>query len=268
MRIAIIEGTRIEDVWFKAIKTCVDLGHNYVIDKGEYQGQQRREFDFVTLKIKTPGKRPLACQSQYITPTTDEKIEQYFQQYLMDPDFSDEIERKNNEYKYSTWIAPNWENCCKLLLHGMGGCNQACISLGSIIKESKVPKFKESDTGMFELCGEKKVHNAIVFDQPPCLRVIDMRIRYGALHFIVYFRSWDLVAGYPENIGGIQLLKEWCLDYINAELESRGENTIEDGEIIASSKGLHIYDHFWKMAGEYVGESSALEIPGIYVIGE
>jgi len=277
MKLITIEGGRIEEVWFKTIKACVELGHNYVIDKGEYEGTQRREFDLATLRITSPGIRPLACQSQSITPTTDEEIEKYFQNYLMNPDFDDPEEEKRNEYKYATWIAPMWQACCDMLVQGEGGCNQATIST-----TSQMPELK---TEIEEIFVVENVLNPPVshqsryiikeawiedttLKQPPCLRVIDMRIRYGKLHFFVYFRSWDLIAGLPENLGGIQLLKEWCLDYINAELSDRGKPLLQDGEIIAMSKGLHIYDHFWDMAKEYVGEeSSALEIPGVHVIG-
>jgi len=278
MKIVTVEGNRIEEVWFKTIKACVELGYNYTIDKGEYQGTQRREFDLVNLRIKTPGERPLACQSQFMTPTTDEEIIKYFQNYLMNPNFDNEIEADNNEYKYATWIEPMWEECCKLLLHGMGGCNQATISTTSTLPEVK-SIMKKAYIIEDMLNHPTKIKEKFILDkvwleepilkQPPCLRVIDMRVRYGKLHFFVYFRSWDLVAGYPENIGGIQLLKEWCLDYINHELEARNQPLLQDGEIIAMSKGLHIYSHFWKMAEEYVGtEGSALEIPGIHVIGD
>ena len=44
---------------------------------------------------------------------------------------------------------------------------------------------------------------------PPCLRHIDTRIQDGKLHFYPYFRSWDLWGGFPANLGGIQLFKEY-----------------------------------------------------------
>ena len=75
--------------------------------------------------------------------------------------------------------------------------------------------------------------NDIHLPDPPCLRHIDTRIRYGQLHFMVYFRSWDLYAGFPENLGGIQLLKEYMAERIG----------VEPGETIAASKGLHIYKY-------------------------
>jgi len=272
MRIVNIVGGRIDEVWLKAIKACVEVGHTYVIDKGEYEGQKRREFDLAVLNIKTPGIRPLACQSSCITPTTDSEIEKYFQNYLMNPEFDDEKEAMKNEYKYATWIAPIWQQCCDLLVKGQGGCNQATISTDSRIpklhidKKTKWIRTEGRREEEFEYIDSAEIRFDIL-KQPPCLRVIDMRIRYGKLHFIVYFRSWDLIAGFPENIGGLQLMKEWCLDYINLELSDRQKPLLQDGEIIGISKGLHIYDHFWDMAMEYSGtESSVYDIPGITII--
>ena len=79
---------------------------------------------------------------------------------------------------------------------------------------------------------------SVTQEHPPCLRLIDTRVSEGKLHFIIYFRSWDLWAGLPENLGGIQLLKEYMAESIG----------VEDGEIIASSKGLHLYDYQWPIA--------------------
>ncbi|HVP23322.1 MAG TPA: thymidylate synthase, partial [Conexivisphaerales archaeon] len=52
------------------------------------------------------------------------------------------------------------------------------------------------------------------------------------------FRSWDAWNGYPANLGGMQLLKE----YMAAEIG------VEDGEMIVASKGLHIYDYAFDLA--------------------
>ena len=68
---------------------------------------------------------------------------------------------------------------------------------------------------------------------PPCLRHIDTRIQDGALHFFVYFRSWDLWNGLPANLAGIQNLKEFMA----------GEIGVADGEMLVESKGLHLYGY-------------------------
>ncbi|PIQ89232.1 MAG: hypothetical protein COV72_04140, partial [Candidatus Omnitrophica bacterium CG11_big_fil_rev_8_21_14_0_20_42_13] len=58
------------------------------------------------------------------------------------------------------------------------------------------------------------------------------------LHFILYFRSWDLWGGFPSNCGGLQLVKNYMAEEIG----------VGDGEIIAVSKGLHLYDYSWELA--------------------
>jgi thymidylate synthase len=225
MKHVIIKAMTINEAWFRAIKTCFAFGHDYKIDKGEYEGQFRRELDLVTLHIRQPYLKPLACSLPSIVPTTDEKIEEYFWNYLMDEDFQSDEEEKYNEYKYASWIAPSWEHCCQLLAKGKGGCNQATISLG------------------------KGASDHEKFTHPPCLRLIDMRLNDSELVFIVYFRSWDLIAGLPQNLGGIQMLKSTCVDMI----ETLTGNVIYDGPIVAISKGLHIYDHFQEIVRKDVG---------------
>jgi thymidylate synthase len=79
---------------------------------------------------------------------------------------------------------------------------------------------------------------SISLDDPPCLRGIDTRIRDNKLHFFAYFRSWDLWAGFPSNLAAIQLLKEYMA----------GEIGVDDGELIASSKGMHLYEYAWELA--------------------
>jgi thymidylate synthase len=80
--------------------------------------------------------------------------------------------------------------------------------------------------------------NSISLKDPPCLRGIDTRIRYGKLHFIAYFRSWDLWAGFPSNLAAMQMLKEYMAQEIG----------VEDGEMVAMSKGLHLYEYAWELA--------------------
>ena len=79
---------------------------------------------------------------------------------------------------------------------------------------------------------------SIYQEAPPCLRAIDTRIRDEKLDFYAYFRSWDLWAGFPSNLASIQLLKEYMASEIG----------VEDGELVAMSKGLHLYDYSWELA--------------------
>jgi thymidylate synthase len=98
--------------------------------------------------------------------------------------------------------------------------------------------YKEQGFGTNQAVMEIGMPSDIKLTDPPCLRIIDTRIRYGKLHFIIYFRSWDLWAGFPSNLAGLQLLKEYMASEIG----------VEDGEIIATSKGLHLYEYSWEYA--------------------
>jgi len=77
----------------------------------------------------------------------------------------------------------------------------------------------------------------MLLKDPPCLRHIDTRIQDGKLHFFPYFRSWDLWGGMPANLAAIEMMKQYCASEIG----------VENGEIIASSKGLHLYNYTWEL---------------------
>jgi thymidylate synthase len=79
---------------------------------------------------------------------------------------------------------------------------------------------------------------SLYLSDPPCLRAVDTRILDGRLCFVVYFRSWDLWAGFPSNLAAIQLLKEYMASEIG----------VADGELVAMSKGLHLYEYCWELA--------------------
>ena len=56
-----------------------------------------------------------------------------------------------------------------------------------------------------------------------------------------------LMGRITSNLAGIQLLKE----YVASELG------VEDGELIALSKGLHLYDYTWELARTAAGLDAA-----------
>jgi len=209
LRCELVEGTSIDDIHFKLARRLFQVGRIYVIDHGSYEGHKRLEFDHVTAHLRYPWTRPLAPTMPVgLPPVTDDKtIEEYFMKYLFSADVAE-----NETYTYGQYIHPQIDPVVAMLRDQGAGTNQATIAIGG----------KES----------------ILQEHPPCLRLIDCRVMHGALHFIVYFRSWDLWAGLPENLGGLQLLKE----YIASEIG------VNDGEMIASTKGLHLYDYQWPLA--------------------
>jgi thymidylate synthase len=213
-RINYVEGLTIDDVWRQAMWLCVKKGDDLVVKKGSYEGEIRKQFSNVMIRVLEPGHQPLAplmpegCSIP--PPTTDEKIKSYFCEYLMNPKLE-----PNEQYRYSTWIVPQLDKVIEMLKKYGEGPNQACISIGD--------------------------KDSIYLSDPPCLRVMDFKIVKGHLNLSVYFRSWDLFAGFPENLGGFQLLKEYVLYQIDRP-------KVKDGELFAYSAGLHLYEHFFELA--------------------
>jgi thymidylate synthase len=205
-----IEARDLPDAWFSCLWTILDEGHEYIIDRGSYEGQKRLEFDYVTVHIKYPGTRPLLpdIPPNYgiPNPVADDYLDDYLP-YLMTA-----IKKPGEDYTYGEYLESQIAYVVDLYKKDGYGTNQAYMTVGD--------------------------PEAIQLHDPPCLRGIDTRISQGKLHFMVYFRSWDLFNGFPANLAAIQMLKEYMASEIG----------VEDGEIIASSKGLHLYDYAWDLA--------------------
>jgi thymidylate synthase len=183
-------------------------GYEYKIERGSFAGQKRKESGLIVIKVNNPGTRPLIpdVPTGVPPPSTMEYIESYLP-YLMTSQ-----KAEGEEYTYGQYLEKQIPEVIKMYKEQGANTNQAYMTVGD---------------------GE-----SIFQVDPPCLRGIDTRIRDNKLHFVVYFRSWDLWAGFPSNLAGIQLLKEYMASEIG----------VEDGEIIAISKGLHLYEYAWDLA--------------------
>jgi thymidylate synthase len=207
MDLTVIEGLSLSDVWYQCLKKALNEGRLYKIQQGSFEGTHRKEIPLVAVLIKNPGIRPLSpdVPAGVPAPTTDEVIEEYLS-YLMTSD-----KKENEEYTYGEYLTPQIDEILERYKKGFD-TNQMCMTIGG--KESIYQK------------------------DPPCLRILDTRIQDNALHFVLYFRSWDLWGGFPTNLGGLQMLKEYMAKEIG----------VQDGTISAFSKGLHLYEHCWDLA--------------------
>ena len=216
MDITVIEARDLSEAWFLCLCKELAEGHKYKIERGSFAGQHRQELDFVVVKVKYPGTRPLIpdVPPGVPAPTTMEYIESYLP-YLMTAHRAD-----GEQYTYGQFLEKQIAEVIKMYKEDGFNTNQAYMAVGN--------------------------EQSIYLTDPPCLRGIDTRIRDGKLHFFVYFRSWDLWAGFPSNLAAIQLLKEYMA----------GEIGVEDGELIASSKGLHLYEYSWELAKAAVRQAA------------
>jgi len=208
MKISSIEARNLSEAWFLCLRETLLKGCEYKIDRGSYTGQRRKELDFVVVQIKYPGSRPLIpdVPQGVPPPSTMEYIDSYLP-YLMTAH-----KAKGEQYTYGQYLEKQIAEVIKMYKEDGYNTNQAYMAVGDA--------------------------QSIYLSDPPCLRMIDTRIRDNKLHFVVYFRSWDLWAGFPSNLAAIQLLKEYMASEIG----------VEEGETIAMSKGLHLYEYVWDLA--------------------
>ncbi len=208
MEISVIEARDLSESWFLCLRKVLTSGREYQIDRGSYAGQRRKELDLAIVQVRQPGIRPLTpdVPQGVAPPTSMEYIESYLP-YLMTAH-----KKKGEQYTYGEYLEKQIPEVIKMYRQDGYNTNQAFMAVGDA--------------------------QSVFLPDPPCLRGIDTRIRDNRLHFVVYFRSWDLWAGFPSNLAAIQLLKE----YMGSEIG------VEDGEIIAISKGLHLYDYAWELA--------------------
>jgi len=228
MNLVTLTARDLPDAWFQAVYNLLEIGREFIVNYGSYAEQKRLEYDYITINILYPGVRPLIpdIPPHYGIPNPVEPdYPDKYLHYLMEDD------RKPGEYyTYGTYIKPQMYKIIERYkghYKKTGGyrSNQECI-----------------------IVGDWKDH--LDMSDPPCCRQIDTRIQDGKLHFFIYFRSWDLWGGFPANLAGMQLLKEYMAMEIG----------VADGEMVVASKGLHLYNYVWELAQARTGlkRSSAL----------
>jgi thymidylate synthase len=208
VKISLIEARDLSEAWFLCLRRTLTDGREYRIERGSYAGQRRKELDFVVVQISHPGTRPLIPDVPQGVPPPTSMA--YVEEYL--PYLMTAHKREGEQYTYGQYLEWQIKEVIKMYKGDGYNTNQAFMAVGSA--------------------------ESMKLDDPPCLRGIDTRIRDGKLHFFAYFRSWDLWAGFPSNLAAIQLLKEYM----------SGEIGVGDGELVAMSKGLHLYGYSWELA--------------------
>ena len=241
----------LDETWFELLRQLYHQGRRYKIDAGSFAGAERLEFDFVSGTILEPiqytagGVRlPLAVTvpQGVPAPTTDESIVHYFVEYLMNGELS-----PNEHYRYATWLRGGKYTIPKLVLNDIAQADTASVVSAPDQVQWCIDHYKEKGFGNNHCCMtigypesnfayDKKYESEMERGTSPCLRLVDTKIvnENGENYFCmnVYFRSWDLYGGWPENMGGIALLQE----YMAAELG------VKIGTLSFTSKGLHAYD--------------------------
>lgn len=227
-----IEAFDLDDAWFQCLSSIIDNGKVYQITRGSYKGQRRLEFDFVCVQVKKPSHQiiPIIPEGMSIPAPTDMDYIQGYLSYLLTGQ-----KTATEDYTYGERLV---DAKVRIKEHTEGKEMVKEIPLSVNQVEEVIKMYKTEGFGTNQATMEIGMPSDIKLVDPPCLRLIDTKIRDNKLHFVLYFRSWDLWGGFPSNLGGLELVKQYMAEEIG----------VQDGEIIAVSKGLHLYEYSWELA--------------------
>lgn len=251
MKIHFIEARDLPDLWFQAVHDILDKGSRYTIDRGSYAGQTRLEYDYFTGHVRYPGTQPMLPDIPKACGIPNPVEEAYiyggkgysrsYVEYLMT---GQKAEGESYTYgerltrapvtgdKLSWWRDGKEEIIDKRAVDGkMVFEEDGRLYLNQI--EWAIHTYRQFGYRNNQMVLQVAHPTDMTLLDPPCLRSIDTRIQDDTLHFIIYFRSWDLWGGLPANLAGIQNLKEYMANEIG----------VKDGEMIVESKGLHLYGY-------------------------
>ncbi|HEB37376.1 MAG TPA: thymidylate synthase [Thermoplasmatales archaeon] len=207
MDIVFIDAVDIPDAWFQVISNILDRGRRYKVQHGSFVGEDRIELDFAVIKIKYPYSEPYDLMLPQIPVSLgipNPVANGYVEEYL--PYLMTDHVKPNEEYTYGSRIVPQLQHFIDLLKN-TPNTNQAVIQVA-----------QPSDRKL---------------QDPPCLRELGLKIVDGKLHMFPSFRSWCAYNGFPANLAGLAVLQKYIADEIGIDI----------GEMIATSKGLHIYGY-------------------------
>lgn len=251
-----ITARDLPDLWFQAVHDVLDVGKRFKIDRGSFAGQTRLEYDYFIGHVKDPS---YGSGTAEILPHIPEHIgipdpvcldyvygggdyERSYVEYVMTGE-----KEKGESYTYGQRLTDNpsfiplvWkmykdifveENIFtnKKIFKTGGSKDRVVLSQVELIIETYKKHGHRNNQMVLQVA---QPEDCLLFD-PPCLRHIDTRIQDNKLHFIIYFRSWDLWAGLPANLAGIEFLQKYMATMIG----------VEQGEFIVESKGLHLYGY-------------------------
>jgi len=233
----VLRARDIPDAWFQCVRANVENSYKYPVAHGSYAGEESRsEFDDFKITITHPHVRPLEPDIppglNIPAPVDKDYLKTYFDQKIFIG-----VKDDNEDYVYG-------ERLSGILIrrHRDQKTGEDTYEDPVIVGPNQIERVIEiykkygPHTNQTTMAVERP--EDVFLGDPPCLRMVDTRLRYDKLHFFVYFRSWDLWNGFPANLGGLQLLKEYMAEQIG----------VEPGETIAFSKGLHIYKYSWAIA--------------------
>lgn len=232
----ILDAVTLSDGWFQLLYNLLNEGRVFTVDQGSYAGQERLEFDWVDFHISKPYLRcvdglpliPEIPESNNLpAPVTKEYIRGYIQK-IMTP-----LKAENEQYTYGERL-----NAARVYRHHES--SESTWITADVLNQIEhiIETYRWNGHRNNQMVLQVAQPSDLLLEDPPCLRHIDTRIQDNQLHFYPYFRSWELWSGLPANLAGISMLQEYMAMRID----------IKQGEMICTSKGLHIYGYNFELA--------------------
>ncbi len=272
--ITTIQAKTIPDAWFQLIYNLYDKGYRQDIQSGSFEKEQHRiQYSGAAIFIEYPWMDMWNFIPEGLNipqPTTQDYVEQdYFPNYLMNPDLA-----KNETYKYASRIHERAKIPHPSFPEKIVNCKPQLEIIINMLKKTPL-----TNQAVLEIAKPDDIVTCIGNDgklDPPCLRLIDFKVipaieiyckgciyapriigkdfcMEGICEYIgkliltmsVYFRSWDLWAGLPSNLCGLELLKQYVAS----------ECGLENGSMYAYSAGLHLYGYQEEVAKLRIGRN-------------
>ena len=190
-------------------------------------GQVTKEIDGMTLRILYPDVGWPISGSGWKIPALDE----YYQNEIISPDNPTGFEYTYGERLNSYFITdmppvvdldPDTDSPVMLKF------KQVYVNqIKNIIAKLKANRTTRRSVGC---TWNPLIDNEPGF-HPPCLMVVDFKIRGEALNLFAYFRSWDIGQAMPQNLYGLYRLQQYIAEQLDAEL----------GSIQIMTASAHIY---------------------------
>jgi len=226
-----VEDSRdLPEGWFHLLRTIMTQGREYLVTEGSRAGECRKSIDGIGW-IEYPHHRPLCPlpKEGLPSPTSVSKIEEYFADYLIREDGPP---GSKAHYVYGKWLAPMIEWVANYLAVNGPGHAHGCIRIGDPF-DAKQYDVDYRTVCPFMLCCNGNKNKSPLAECPLCqgtgwikdeskrittpclvnysLQIIPWLGDFYLTHHITY-RSWDALNGWPENMGGFQLVKEVIYD--------------------------------------------------------
>jgi len=235
MEIEYIKAFDLNSMWFKVLKACMEKGYKRPVYRGSRKEADRLELDFAVLEVTNPSNRPLVPDvPEGLPPPTSMAYVNKYLAYLITP-YKSEWE----DYTYGERMAG------QIKIDRIEGQRVSALDFNQL---DIIQKFLKETPGTNRSIIEVGKPEDLILENPPCMRLLQFKVRYEQLHLFVYFRSWDAWGGLPSNLAALQLLKEHLVGVL-----SKTGYQFTDGKIFAASMGLHVYSTEWDLARKVVG---------------